>query len=45
MIKWNETKHTMRDGIVKKLSATKQNLSSDIDIAAGIYIYALVNNS
>ena len=39
--KWNETKHTIRDGIIKKLSAAKQNLSIDIDIAAGIYIYAL----
>jgi hypothetical protein len=38
--KWNETKRTIRDGIIKKLSA-KQNLSIDIDIAAGIYIYAL----
>jgi hypothetical protein len=39
--KWNETKYTIRDGIIKKLSAAKQNLSIDIDIAAGIYIYAL----
>jgi len=39
--KWNETKHTIRDGMIKKLSAAKQNLSIDIDIAAGIYIYAL----
>lgn len=39
--KWNETKHTVKDGIVKRLSAAKQNLSIDKDIAAGIYIYAL----
>ena len=39
--KWNETKHTVRDGIIKKLAAAKQNLSIDKDIAAGIYIYAL----
>ena len=40
-IKWNDAKHTVRDGIVKKLSAAKQNLSIDKDIAAGIYVYAL----
>ncbi|MGH9999988.1 MAG: hypothetical protein ACRD6Q_02095 [Nitrososphaeraceae archaeon] len=28
-IKWNDAKHTVRDGIVKKLSAAKQNLSID----------------
>jgi hypothetical protein len=39
--KWSETKHTIRDGIRKKLFAAKQILSIDIDIAAGIYIYAL----
>ena len=39
--KWNDTKHTIKDGIVKKLSAAKQNLSIDKDIAAGIYTYAL----
>ncbi len=39
--KWNETKHTIRNGIIKKLSAANQNLSIDTDIAAGIYIYAL----
>ena len=39
--KWNDAKHTVRDGILKKLSAAKQNLSIDKDIAAGIYVYAL----
>ena len=27
--KWNDAKHTVKDGIVKKLSAAKQNLSID----------------
>ena len=36
--KWNDSKHTVKDGIVKKLSAAKQNLSIDKDIAAaGMY--------
>jgi hypothetical protein len=39
--KWNETKHTIRNGIIKKLSAAKQNISIDMNIAAGIYMYAL----
>ena len=39
--KWNDTKNTVKDGILKKLSAAKQNLSINIDIAAGIYVYAL----
>ena len=39
--KWNYSKYTVKHGIVKKLSAAKQNLSIDKDIAAGIYIYAL----
>lgn len=38
---WNDAKHTVRDGILHKLSAAKENLTIDTDIAAGIYIYAL----
>ena len=38
---WNEAKHTVKDGILKKLSGAKQNINIDIEIAAGIYIYAL----
>lgn len=39
--KWTNTKHSIRDGIVKKLSIAKQNLIVDKETAAGIYIYAL----
>ena len=39
--KWKDAKNTVKDGILKKLSAAKQNLSIDKDIAAGIYVYAL----
>jgi hypothetical protein len=34
---WNEAKRLIKNGIIKKLSAAKQNT----EIAAGIYIYAL----
>ena len=39
--KWIEAKHIIKNGIIKKISAAKQNIEIDIDIAAGIYIYAL----
>jgi hypothetical protein len=38
---WNEAKRLVKNGIIKKLSAAKQNLDIDIEIATGIYIYAL----
>lgn len=38
---WNEAKRLVKNGIIKKLSAAKQNIDSDTEIAAGIYIYAL----
>jgi hypothetical protein len=38
---WNEAKQLIKNGIIKKLSATKQNIDIDTEIAAGIYIYAL----
>ena len=38
---WNEAKRLIKNGIIKKLSAAKQNLDIDTEIAAGIYIYAL----
>ena len=38
--KWHDAKHTVRDDIVKKLSAAKQNLSIDKDIVAGIIKYS-----
>ena len=31
----------IKNGILKKLSAAKQNIDIDTEIAAGIYIYAL----
>jgi hypothetical protein len=34
---WNEAKRLIKNGIIKELSAAKQNT----EIAAGIYIYAL----
>jgi hypothetical protein len=38
---WNDAKHTIRDGIVNKLSAAKQNLVLiKNDIAAGIIKYS-----
>jgi len=39
--KWIEAKHIIKNGIIKKISAAKQNIDIDIDIAAGIYIFAL----
>lgn len=39
--KWIEAKHIIKNGIIKKLSAAKQNIEIDKEIAAGIYIYAL----
>ncbi len=39
--KWNNVKHSIRDGVIKKLSVAKQNLIVDKETAAGIYIYAL----
>ena len=39
--KWNDAKYSIRDGIIKKLAAAKQNLTINKEIAAGIYIYAL----
>ena len=38
---WNEAKWLTKNGIIKKLSAAKQNIDIDTEIAAGIYIYAL----
>ena len=38
---WNESKLLIKNGIIKKLSAAKQNIDIDTEIAAGIYIYAL----
>ena len=38
---WNEAKKLIKNGIIKKLSAAKQNIDIDTEIAAGIYIYAL----
>ncbi|MGH9980700.1 MAG: hypothetical protein ACRD6U_03995 [Nitrososphaeraceae archaeon] len=38
---WNEAKRLIKNGIIKKLSAAKQNIDIDTEIAAGIYIYAL----
>ena len=38
---WNEAKWLIKKGIIKKLSAAKQNIDIDTEIAAGIYIYAL----
>jgi hypothetical protein len=38
---WNEAKKLIKNGITKKLSAAKQNIYIDTEIAAGIYIYAL----
>ena len=38
---WIEAKCIIKNGIIKKLSAAKQNIDIDKDIAAGIYIYAL----
>jgi len=38
---WNEAKQLIKTGIIKKLSAAKQNIDIDIEIAAGIYTYAL----
>ena len=38
---WNEAKWSIKNGIIKKLSAAKQNIDIDTEIAAGIYIYAL----
>ena len=38
---WNEAKRLIKNGITKKLSAAKQNIYIDTEIAAGIYIYAL----
>ena len=38
---WNEAKQLIKTGIIKKLSAAKQNIDIDTEIAAGIYIYAL----
>ena len=38
---WNEAKQLIKNGIIKKLSAAKQNIDIDTEIAAGIYIYAL----
>jgi hypothetical protein len=37
---WNEAKRLIKNGIIKKLSAAKQNIDIDTEIAAGIYIYA-----
>ena len=39
--KWNDAKYSIREGIIKKLAAAKQNLTINKEIAAGIYIYAL----
>ena len=39
--KWIEAKHIIKNGIIEKLSAAKQNIEIDKEIAAGIYIYAL----
>jgi len=38
---WNEAKGLIKNGIIKKLSAAKQNIDIDTEIAAGIYIYVL----
>ena len=38
---WIEAKRLIKSGIIKKLSAAKQNIDIDIEIAAGIYIYAV----
>jgi hypothetical protein len=38
---WNEAKRLIKNGIIKKLSAAKQNIDIDTEIAAGIYIYTL----
>jgi hypothetical protein len=38
---WNEAKQLIKNGIIKKLFAAKQNMDIDTEIAAGIYIYAL----
>jgi hypothetical protein len=38
---WNDAKRLVKNGIIKKISAAKQNLDIDIEIATGIYIYAL----
>ena len=38
---WKEAKRLIKNGIIKKLSAAKQNIDIDTEIAAGIYIYAL----
>ena len=39
--KWNEAQRLIKNGIIKKLAAAKQNIDIDTEIAAGIYIYAL----
>ena len=38
---WNEAKRLIKNGIINKLSAAKQNIDIDIEVAAGIYNYAL----
>jgi hypothetical protein len=39
--KWNETKQMIREGIKKKLDASKRLIENDIEVSAGLFIYAV----
>ena len=39
--KWEETKQMIREGINKKLDASKTLIENDKEVSAGLYIYAL----
>ena len=39
--KWNETKRIIREGIKKKLDASKRLIETDKEVSAGLYIYAI----
>jgi hypothetical protein len=39
--KWDETKRVIREGIKKKLDASKRIIETDKEVSAGLYIYAL----
>jgi hypothetical protein len=39
--KWEETKQMIREGIKKKLDASKTLIENDKEVSAGLYIYAL----
>lgn len=39
--KWNETKQTIREGIKKKLDASRRLIETDKQVSAGLYIYSI----